>query len=89
MLDAASEAVTFAQGKIRGDLDRDRQLALSLVKLIEIIGEAAARVTAPGRQATRTFRGATSSRCAIASSTATPTSTSIAYGIRSPTISRP
>ena len=41
MLDAAREAILFAQGRKRADLDSDRMLVLSLVKDIEIIGEAA------------------------------------------------
>jgi uncharacterized protein with HEPN domain len=41
MLDAAREAMGFAQGRIRADLESDRMLVLSLVKDIEIIGEAA------------------------------------------------
>jgi uncharacterized protein with HEPN domain len=41
MRDAARDAITFAQGKTRSQLEADRQLALSLVKCIEIIGEAA------------------------------------------------
>jgi uncharacterized protein with HEPN domain len=45
MLDAAKEAASFAQNRTRSDLDGNRMLALSLVKSIEIIGEAAARVT--------------------------------------------
>ena len=45
MLDAAREAITFAQGRNRSDLDTDRQLALSLVKEVEIIGEAAYQVS--------------------------------------------
>ena len=45
MLDAAREAVAFAQGRMRVDLRIDRQLALALVKDIEIVGEAAAAVT--------------------------------------------
>lgn len=45
MLDAAREALSFAAGKTRSDLDRDRMLVLSLVKSIEIIGEAASRVS--------------------------------------------
>jgi uncharacterized protein with HEPN domain len=51
MLDAGREAVRFTQGKTRGDLDGDRVLALALVKLLEIFGEAAARVTAASQQA--------------------------------------
>ena len=45
MYDAASEAVSFMYGRTRDDLAVDRQLALSLVKEIEIIGEAAGRVS--------------------------------------------
>ncbi len=45
MLDAAREAVSFAQNKSRKSLDTDRKLVLALVKSIEIIGEAAANVT--------------------------------------------
>ena len=45
MLDAANEAASFASGKSRHDLADDRMLALSIVKSIEIIGEAASRVS--------------------------------------------
>jgi len=45
MLDAAREAVQFAQGRTRQDLNHDRMLALSLTKCIEIIGEAAAQIS--------------------------------------------
>jgi len=44
MLDHALEAVAMTQGKKRADLDKDRQLNLALVRLLEIIGEAASRV---------------------------------------------
>ena len=44
MLDHALEAVAMAKGKKRADLDKDRQLNLALVRLLEIIGEAASRV---------------------------------------------
>ena len=45
MLDAAREATKFARGRVRADLDGDRMLVLSLVKDIEIIGEAAYRIS--------------------------------------------
>lgn len=45
MLDAAAEAVSFAQGQTRADLAQDRKLVLALVKAVEIIGEAAYRVS--------------------------------------------
>jgi uncharacterized protein with HEPN domain len=44
MLDHAREAVVLTQDKIRADLDTDRLLNLALVRLLEIIGEAANRV---------------------------------------------
>jgi uncharacterized protein with HEPN domain len=51
MLDAAKEAVAFAQGHVRADLDNDRLLALGLLKCIEVVGEAAARVKRKTRTA--------------------------------------
>ncbi len=50
MLDAAREALSFAQGRTRDDLDCDRQLLLALIKDVEIVGEAEAQVTEPGRR---------------------------------------
>jgi uncharacterized protein with HEPN domain len=45
MLDAARQAVVFAEGRDRVDLDRDPQLALALARLVEIVGEAAKNVS--------------------------------------------
>jgi uncharacterized protein with HEPN domain len=45
MLDAAETAAGFVQSKTRNDLDDDRQLTLSLLKALEMVGEAAARVS--------------------------------------------
>jgi uncharacterized protein with HEPN domain len=50
MLDAAREAASFAQGRSRADLDGNRMLTLSLVKCIEIVGEAASRISEETRQ---------------------------------------
>ena len=44
MLDRAKEAAVLAHGKSRADLDTDRLLELALVRLLEIVGEAASRV---------------------------------------------
>jgi uncharacterized protein with HEPN domain len=49
MLDAVREAQGFAASRSRSDLDHDRLLLLALVKAIEIIGEAASRVSAATR----------------------------------------
>jgi uncharacterized protein with HEPN domain len=50
MLDSAQEAVELTQSKSRADLDNDRVLSLALVRLLEIVGEAANRVTTAIRQ---------------------------------------
>lgn len=50
MLDAAKEAISFADVRSRGDLDHDRFLTLSLLKLIEMVGEAATQVSEEGRK---------------------------------------
>jgi uncharacterized protein with HEPN domain len=45
MLDHANEAQKLAIGRVRGDLDSDRLLFLAMTRLLEIIGEAAGRVS--------------------------------------------
>jgi len=45
MIDASEEAISFAKEKNRDDLDTDRMLVLSLIKEIEIIGEAATKIS--------------------------------------------
>jgi len=55
MLDAANEALDFIQDKTRSDLDKDRKLVLSLVKELEIIGEAAGKVSADVRSQNSTI----------------------------------
>jgi uncharacterized protein with HEPN domain len=45
MLDAARDAVGFAQGRERKSLDSDRQLVMAIVKCVEIIGEAATKIS--------------------------------------------
>jgi len=44
MLDYSREAVSLIQGVSREDLDRNRLLNLALVRLLEVIGEAANKV---------------------------------------------
>ncbi len=51
MLDAARETQAFVASKTRTDLDTDRKLTLALVKCIEVIGEAASRVSVQTRDA--------------------------------------
>ena len=49
MLDAAQDALSFAEGRAREELDTDRQLVLAIVKCVEIIGEAAGQVSPEAR----------------------------------------
>jgi len=51
ILDAAREAVAFLQGKSSEDLYADRMLNLSIVRLLEIIGEAARGISSACRTA--------------------------------------
>ncbi len=48
MLDAAREARSFIQAQSRRDLDLSRMLDVALVRDIEIVGEAAARISEDG-----------------------------------------
>ena len=45
MLSQAEEAAALVIGRARSDLDTDRLLNLALVRLLEIVGEAAVRVS--------------------------------------------
>lgn len=51
MLQHASEAVELASTRNRDDLEEERLVELSLVRLVEIVGEAASRVTSETREA--------------------------------------
>ncbi len=46
MIDAAESIEQFVTGKKRGDLDTDRMLLFAVLRAIEVIGEAASKVTA-------------------------------------------
>ena len=50
MLEAAQEALTFADGKTRADLESDRMLANALVECLRVAGEAARQVSSETRQ---------------------------------------
>ena len=41
MADASRKAVNFAKGRGRADLDNDEMFALAIIRLLEIVGEAA------------------------------------------------
>jgi len=45
MLDAAEKVIGFTSNANRSDLDKDEKLALALIRLIEVIGEASNSVS--------------------------------------------
>ena len=51
MIDAAETVASFIAGRVRDDLDRDRLLLFGVVHAIEVIGEAAVKVSEETRAA--------------------------------------
>jgi uncharacterized protein with HEPN domain len=51
MLDAAQQALLFCAGRSRADLDGDVMLRFALVHAITVVGEAAAKISTPTRDA--------------------------------------
>lgn len=51
MIDAADAVAQFVAGRSRDDLDRDRMLLFALVHAIEILGEAANKISSDTRAA--------------------------------------
>ena len=89
MLDAARQAVAFVVGRERADLDKDLQLTLALTRLIEIIGEAAKRISPETRDGLPQIPWrARSQEPATGSSTPTSTWTSTSSGKSCPTTLR-
>ena len=50
MLDMAEKALRLVQGKSRSDYEQDEALSLALTHLLQVIGEAARKVSAPFRE---------------------------------------
>jgi uncharacterized protein with HEPN domain len=50
MIEAAEAAQSFTRGRSRADLQTDRQFAFALTRAIEVLGEAASKVTPETRQ---------------------------------------
>jgi uncharacterized protein with HEPN domain len=63
MLTHAREALVLAKGKSRQDLDRERVLVLALLQLLQIVGEAASRVSPAYCTLIRKYRGPKSLLC--------------------------
>ena len=45
MLENSEEAISLIKGKTRDDLKKERLLELALIRLVEVIGEAAAKIS--------------------------------------------
>lgn len=52
MLEAIEDASSFISGRARADLDSDKMLRFALVRCVEIVGEAAARLNEETRSST-------------------------------------
>lgn len=64
MIDAAETVAQFMSGRQRADLDTDRMLLFAVVRAIEVVGEAAGKVTEETGGMRRIFHGLPSCRCA-------------------------
>jgi uncharacterized protein with HEPN domain len=45
MIDAAEAAIRFVKGRQRADLDRDQMLLFALIRAVEVLGEASAKLS--------------------------------------------
>jgi uncharacterized protein with HEPN domain len=52
MLEATETLAQFLSGRSRGDLDQDRMLLFAVIHAIEILGEAASKISQEARAAT-------------------------------------
>jgi uncharacterized protein with HEPN domain len=66
MLEGAREAISFANGRSKADLATNRMLLLSIMKAIEIIGEAASKVSPDLKRDAPGFLGWISWECETA-----------------------
>jgi uncharacterized protein with HEPN domain len=88
MLEHARRVLTICDGKSRSDLQSDGVLALTVVRLLEVIGEAANRVSKPVQTARPEIPWADVIGTRNRLITRTTKSISTCYGTRSPTIFR-
>jgi uncharacterized protein with HEPN domain len=51
MIEAAEAVCRFVSGRARSDIDTNEMLAFALVRAIEIVGEAAGKISMPTREA--------------------------------------
>lgn len=80
MLDSARKALEFARGRSRSDLDKNEMLALALVRLLEVLGEAPKPFPRSFAEVTLKFPGSSLPELETALFTGTSTWTSILSG---------
>ena len=80
MVEAAECAGQFMTGRQRTDLDEDRMLLFALVHAIEILGEAASKISEETRATHTGIRGEPSSACVTGSCTRTSRSIPPSFG---------
>jgi uncharacterized protein with HEPN domain len=82
IVDACEQAASFVAGRTRDDVEQNRMLQLALVKLVEIIGEAAKSVSEDTRRRLPECRSRSRHEHAIDSPITTSKSTSKCSGAR-------
>ena len=80
MIEAAESAMQFIAGRQRTALDEDRMLLFALVRAIEVLGEAASRMSEEMRATLLVSRGEPSSACVTDSFTLTLRSIPKSFG---------
>lgn len=65
MLDAAHAACSFVQNKSKADVETDLMLSSALIRQLEILGEAAGRVTPDSKKDIPSFLGIKLLECEI------------------------
>lgn len=64
MVEAAQTAQRFVAGRTRSELGTDQMLLFAVLRAIEVLGEAASKVSTRSVAQTQAFRGAPLSACA-------------------------
>ena len=82
MLNYAREAVALVRDRNRADLDTDRALGLAIIRCLEILGEAAGRISAAVRKRRPTIPWSQIMACAIGSCTAMISWITTSFGAR-------
>jgi uncharacterized protein with HEPN domain len=83
MADAMDAAMRFVEGRNRSDLESDEMLLFALVRAIEIVGEAASKISDEARAEMPELPWASIVGCGIGSCMPISRSIATSYGLRS------